>query len=141
MTSRRTKQSVSFRFSADLLTALNQRSEDVRSSKTELAERYITEGIRQDEHPLIGFRDGAAGRRPVLLGSRLAVADVISTLRQNDNSISETAEYLEVPVEQIEAALHYYADFQDEIEEWLARAAVSAARERERCERRRAAFS
>jgi len=32
--------------------------------QTALAERYIEEGIRQDEHPLIYFREGAAGRRP-----------------------------------------------------------------------------
>jgi hypothetical protein len=44
--------------------------------------RYIEEGIRQDEHPLIYFREGAAGRRPALLGSRLGVAEAIETIRQ-----------------------------------------------------------
>jgi hypothetical protein len=31
-----------------------------------------------DEHPAIYFRDGADGRRPALLGTRLDVADVIA---------------------------------------------------------------
>ena len=29
-------------------------------SQTALAERYLEEGLRRDEHPLIWFRDGAA---------------------------------------------------------------------------------
>jgi hypothetical protein len=45
-----------------------------------LAERYIEEGLRHDEHPLIYFRDREIGRRPALLGTRLDVAEVISTI-------------------------------------------------------------
>ena len=59
--------------------------------QTALAERYLEEGLRMDEHPLIYFRDGANGRRPALLGTRLDVADVIETLRQNDRSVERTA--------------------------------------------------
>ncbi len=55
----------------------------------------------------MGFREGAAGRRPALLGSRLDVADVIATIGQNDNSVCEAADYLEIRVEQVEAALRY----------------------------------
>ena len=66
--------------------------------------------MRQDEHPLIYFRESAAGRRPALLGSRLDVAAVLTTLRQNENSVDETADYLEIPIEHVEhpddGALH-----------------------------------
>jgi uncharacterized protein (DUF433 family) len=120
---------------------LRRRATEVRAPQTELVERYIVEGLRHDEHPLIGFRDGAAGRRPVLLGSRLGVADVISTIRQNDNSVEQAAEYLELPVEQVEAALRYYADFKDEVDEWMAAVKALGERERERWARRRAALS
>jgi uncharacterized protein (DUF433 family) len=57
-----------------------------------------------DEHPLIYFRDGASGRRPALLGTRLDVADVIETIRENDRSVERTAAYLELPVDRIEHA-------------------------------------
>lgn len=140
-TGRGRKQSVAFRFDAGLIQQLRRRSAEVRSPQTELAERYIAEGLRQDEHPMIGFRDGAAGRRPVLLGSRLSVADVISTIRQNDNSVEDTAAYLEIPAEHVEAAVRYYADFRAEVDDWLARAAAIAEREQDRWERRRAALS
>jgi hypothetical protein len=43
----------------------------VPSPQTTLAERYIEEGLRMDEHPLVYFREGASGRRPALLGTRL----------------------------------------------------------------------
>src|SRR5450755_2122296 len=36
-----------------------------------LAQRYVEEGPRTDEHPLIRFVDGPAGRRARLLGSGL----------------------------------------------------------------------
>jgi hypothetical protein len=51
-----------------------------------------------DEHPLIYFREGASGRRPALLGTRLDVADVIETVRVNDRSVERAAAYLELPV-------------------------------------------
>jgi hypothetical protein len=37
--------------------------------RSSIAERYIEEGLRMDEHPAIDLRDGAAGRRPAVLGT------------------------------------------------------------------------
>jgi uncharacterized protein (DUF433 family) len=135
------KQSVAFRFDSGLVEHLKRRASEAREAQTRLAERYIDEGLRHDEHPLIYFRDGEAGRRPALLGSRLDVADVISTIRQNNNSVEATASYLEVPIEQVEAALRYYADFKDEVDAWIARTAAIAERERLRWERRQQALA
>ncbi|MEJ7714413.1 MAG: hypothetical protein WKF40_01395 [Thermoleophilaceae bacterium] len=84
---------------------------------------------------------GAAGRRPALLGSRLDIADVIATIRQNDNSVAEAAEYLQIPVDQVEAALRYYADFKTEVDAWLAHVEAIAERERDRWRRRQEALS
>src|SRR6202453_4642760 len=93
-----TKQSVAFRFDPITVARLKQRAQETHAPQTALAERYIEEGLRHDEHPLNYFRDGASGRRPALLGTRLDVADVITTIRQNDNSVEETASYLEIPL-------------------------------------------
>jgi uncharacterized protein (DUF433 family) len=131
-----TKKSVAFRFNRLTAARLKQRAQETHAPQTALAERYIEEGLRHDEHPLIYFRDGAAGRRPALLGTRLDVADVITTIRQNDNSVEETASYLEIPLEQVEACLRYYADYKDEIDAWVDRARTVAERERERWQRR-----
>jgi uncharacterized protein (DUF433 family) len=136
-----TKQSVAFRFDRITVARLKQRAQETHAPQTALAERYIEEGLRHDEHPLIYFRDGEAGRRPALLGSRLSVADVITTIRQNDDSIEEASGYLEIPVEQVDACLQYYADYKEEIDAWIEHVNVIAQRERERWQRRRQALA
>lgn len=82
------------------------------------------------EHHQIYFREGATGRRPALLGSRLDVAEAIETIRQNDGWVEEAASYLEIPVEQLEAAARYYSEHTDEVDALVERA--RAARDRER---------
>ncbi len=136
-----TKQSVAFRFDRVTVARLKQRAQETHAPQTALAERYIEEGLRRDEHPLIYFRDGEAGRRPALLGTRLDVADVITTIRQNDNSVEEAAEYLEIPVEHVDACLRYYADYKNEIDAWIERSLAIAERERERWQRRQQALA
>lgn len=139
-TGQQKKQSIGFRFEPETIAHLRRRAEETRSAQTALAERYIEEGLRQDEHPLICFREGEAGRRPAVVGSRLAVADIVTTVRQNENSATEAAEYLELPVEHVEAALRYYADYKDEVDAWIERSSRAAERERERWRRQREAL-
>jgi uncharacterized protein (DUF433 family) len=122
------KKQVAFRIRARTLAHLKRRVRESGLSQTELAERYLEEGLRLDEHPLIVFRDGAAGRRPGLAGSRLDVWQVVETVRQN-GSVAEAATYLELPLERAQAAMRYYADYTDEIDEWTARANELAERE------------
>jgi uncharacterized protein (DUF433 family) len=114
---------------------------ETHAPQTTLAERHIEEGLRREEHPLIDFRDGAAGRRPALLGTRLDVAQVMSTIRQNGNSVEEAADYLEIPLEYVEACLRYYADYKDEIDAWSEHTQAIAERERERWQRRQQALA
>jgi uncharacterized protein (DUF433 family) len=141
MSSRSTKQSIAFRFDRITVGRLKQRAKETNAAQTALAERYIEEGLRHDEHPLIFFRDGEAGRRPALLGSRLDVAEVIETIRQNGNSLEDTADYLDIPVAHVDACLSYYADYKDEIDVWIERTHAIAERERERWQRRRHALA
>jgi uncharacterized protein (DUF433 family) len=136
-----TKQSVSFRFDPITVKRLKVHAAEAGAGQTALAERYIEEGIRRDEHPLVYFREGAAGRRPALLGSRLDVADVITTIRQSDGSVEQAADYLEVPIEQLEAAARYYADYKDEVDALIERGRLAAERERERWRRQQEALA
>jgi uncharacterized protein (DUF433 family) len=89
-----------------------------------------------DNHPLISFRDGAAGRRPCLLGTRLDVADVIETIRQNGDSVEEASAYLGVPIDRLEACQRYYAEHRDEIDAWIERSRAITEREELRWRRR-----
>ena len=130
------KQPLAFRVLPRTLEHLRRRAREAGQPQTALAERYIEEGLRMDEHPLIYFREGAAGRRPVLLGTRLDVADVIDTIRQNNKSVEAAAAYLELPVDRVEACLRYYADYGAEIDEWIDRSRAIAEREEARWQRR-----
>jgi uncharacterized protein (DUF433 family) len=141
MDQKKRKQGIAFRFSPRTIARLRRRAAETRASQTALAERYIEEGLRQDEHPMIYFRDGEGGRRPAVVGSRLAVADILATIRQNNNSVTASAEYLELPVERVEAALRYYADYKEEVDEWAERCAAAAELERERWRRRQEALA
>jgi uncharacterized protein (DUF433 family) len=141
MSARTAKQSVAFRFDPITVARLKRRAQETSAPQTALAERYIEEGLRREEHPLVYVRDGETGRRPALLGTRLDVADVLSTIRQNGNSVEETADYLEIPIEHVESCVRYYADYRDEIDAEIARASAIAERERERWQRRRQALA
>jgi uncharacterized protein (DUF433 family) len=136
MASPASKQPLGFRVQPRTLAHLRRRAREAGQPQTALAERYIEEGLRMDEHPLIYFRDGASGRRPALLGTRLDVADVVETIWQNDRSVERAAAYLELPVDHVEACLRYYADYGNEIDDWIDRARAVAEREEERWRRR-----
>ena len=125
----RSRKPVSFRVRIGTSDRLERYAKEVGETQTALVERYVEEGLRMDVHPLIHFRDGFGGRRPALLATRLDVWQVVETIRQNDRSVEAAAEYLEILVEHVRACLRYYADFQDEIDEWTARARAIEARE------------
>jgi uncharacterized protein (DUF433 family) len=138
---RQPKRAVSFRFDGATIRHLKRRSREVGEPQAALAERYIEEGLRMDEHPLIHFRTRPAGRRPMLVGTRLDVADVIETIRANHGSVEDAAEYLDLPVGHVEACARYYAEYKREVDAWIEYAHELAERERERWERRQEALA
>ncbi len=111
-------------------------------SRNALAERLLGEAIRTETHPLIRFQPGALGRRRALVvGTRLYVHQVMSTLRGNDGDLDATAEDFGVPPQLVRAALAYFADFPDEIDEDAGVAAEIERAERERWERQQQAIA
>ena len=106
-----------------------------------MADRLLGEAVRTENHPLIRFRAGGSGqRRPALVGTRLYVHDIVSTLRGEQGSVDATAEYLGVDEASVRAAIAYYADFRDEVEDDVEAAAVLAREERGRWERQQLAM-
>ena len=71
---------------------------------------------------MVVFRDGPSGRRPVLVGGP-EVADVIGVMIGGDVASAErrsrAADLLGVPDVLADAALAYYADYTDEIDELI----------------------
>jgi uncharacterized protein (DUF433 family) len=72
-----------------------------------------------DEHPLIRFSDGPAGRRARLVGSGLDVWEAIATVRDNDGDLPASARYLDIPLGLVQAAVAYYGAHQAEIDDWI----------------------
>ncbi len=111
---------VSIRFSDEPLhERLRETARRQRVGLSTLAERLIDEGLRSEAHPMVVFRSGAGGRRPVLVGGP-EVADVVGSIVGGDVPVearrARAAELLNVPESWVDAALAYYADFTEEID-------------------------
>lgn len=132
------RQHLSFRLPEPTLERLEARAHQIRETRTGLAERYLEEGLRMDEHPGIGFADGPAGRRAVLLGSGLDVWEVVATTKQSKGSAHAAAGYLDLSSAQVRTAVRYYAAYPAEIDDLLARQETAAAVEQEAARRERA---
>jgi len=85
-----------------------------------LAQRYVEEGLRMDEHPLVRFADGPSGRRARLVGGP-DVWEVVAVARDNNGDLAETAAYLELPLGLVQSAASYYAAYPQEIDERVER--------------------
>jgi hypothetical protein len=110
----------SARLDARVVDGLERRVARSGLNKSRLAERYIDEGVRMDDHPGIVFRDGPAGRRAGLAGGPDAW-EVISVLRSSgldgDPGIQATAEWAGLTVRQVRDAIGYYSEYPTEIDE------------------------
>lgn len=73
-----------------------------------------------DDHPLVRYADGPAGRRARLIGGP-DVWEVIAVAHDNDGEVRETAAYLELPLGLVQAAAAYYGAYPQEIEERIER--------------------
>jgi uncharacterized protein (DUF433 family) len=107
----------SVRVATPTFEGLERRAHERGVARNALTERYIAEGVKMDEHPEIAFREGALGRRASLAGTRLDVWQVIETVRNSGNSLQEAAEYLGLSPMRVQAAVNYYADYRDEVDE------------------------
>lgn len=112
-------QTLTFRpKSPKTLARLEQRAKLAGIPKTALADRYVEEGLTMDAHPGIVFRDGPAGRRPGLVRGP-DVWEVIQVLLDEGGDVKATAENLRLRPGLVEAAVSYYADNREEIDDWI----------------------
>jgi len=119
----RDTQTFSARWGTDVLDRLKQRSEMAGTNKSRLAERYVDEGTRMDEHPGIVFRGGPTGRRAALAGGP-DIWELMATLKsgkaRGEEAISATAELLNLTDSQVRTGVRYYGAFSDEIDRRIA---------------------
>jgi uncharacterized protein (DUF433 family) len=118
---------ISLRLSDRTIERLGARAERAEMPPRTLAQRYVEEGLRMDEHPLVRFVDGPAGRRARLVGTGKDVWEVVAAVRDNDGDVRRTADYLEIAQGLVRAAITYYGAHPDEIDRWIERNEREAA--------------
>jgi hypothetical protein len=122
---------LSLRREADTLERLDAESRQIGVSRSQLVKTLLEEGLRLAAHPGIVFRSGPAGRPPGLAGG----PDVWEVVRvflgveaQGDEAVRQVAVLTSLTAEQVRIALGYYADYRDEIDDWIQRVDAEAAR-------------
>ncbi len=109
----------SARLNPSVVNRLEQRGERAGTNKSRLAERYIDEGMRMEDHPGIVFRDGPTGRRAGLAGGP-DVWEVIAAIRagglEGAAARKAAAEWGALTATQVRAAVGYYAEYGEEID-------------------------
>ncbi len=108
------------RFRDDVLARLRRRAgRTPGATPSGLAQLYVEEGMRTEEHPGVVFKDGPSGRRATVAGGP-DVWEVIRAVREiderGDKAVSATAELLNVSESRIRLAMHYYSDYPHEID-------------------------
>lgn len=120
MTSKVAQKPFSIRMSEHTLARLDVGAQRRGEAKSRTAERLIDEGLRMEDHPGIVFRDGPAGRRAALAVGP-DVWQVVQTLKETglggEQAIAATAEWGNLSHAQVNAALRYYVDFPEEVDE------------------------
>lgn len=103
----------------------------------------VDEALRSQDHPLVVFRDGPAGRRARLVGGP-DVWEVVRAVRSareaepdldSDDVIALVEETSGVVAHVVRAAIGYWADHPDDVDAWIARADAESVAAEERWHR------
>jgi hypothetical protein len=114
-------------------------------SLSSASNHLVDEALRMQEHPLIVFRDGPAGRRARVVGGP-DVWEVIGAVRSvreaepdrtGPDVLDLVAETSGVPIPLIRAAIAYWGDYPEEVDAFVERARSEAEQARLRWERER----
>jgi hypothetical protein len=108
---------VSVRLDDKLADRLRLRARAAGETLSDRLRRYAEEGARREEHPMITFRDGPAGRRAKLIDGPdvWEVAMWIEDLAAEPDPTATLADESDLKRAQIDAALSYRDAFPEEI--------------------------
>ena len=115
-------QTVSLRLPDELVSRLDRfaRLLGNGTTRTRASVILLDESLREEEFSGIEFRNTFLGRQPFVKGTGLAVWEFIMVAKAFALVAERTAEYLQCPVEHLNAALNYYHAYCEEIDQALA---------------------
>ena len=134
----------SIRFDPEVLRRLNAYvNAHPGTTLSSAGNRLIDEALRSQEHPLVVFRDGPAGRRARLVGGPdvWQIVQAVHSARRAEPALSSAelvgivSETSGVPEGLVRAAIAYWADYPAEVDALVARADEEEERARRRWER------
>ncbi len=112
----------SIRLPSTTAALLKERGRRQDCDQSTIARRYIEEGLRMDQHPGVVFRPGPTGRRPSINGGP-DIWEIIRVIKNVETTgqaaIKAAADWLELPLQMIETAVRYYAQYPNEIDAWI----------------------
>jgi hypothetical protein len=111
-------ENVSVRLEDSLAQRLRLRARAAGETLSDRLRRYAEEGVRRDEHPLITFRDGPAGRRAGLVGGPdvWEVVMWVEELAGERDPVALLVDESTLSRPPIEAALRYRAAYPEEVD-------------------------
>ena len=115
---------LSVRVDEDVLARLDTESRRIGRSRSWLAKQLLDEGLRMERHPGVMFRTGPAGRRAGLIGGP-DVWEVVRACLGHDVGdaavLRDITERTGLTADQVRVVLRYYAEYGDEVDEWIRR--------------------
>lgn len=115
------KDHLSMRVAPEIVRGIEREANRTGRPLTTLAGDLLEEGLAMRLYPGIAYREGAAGRRPALLGHRIDVYQVVETVEAEAGDLERAAKYFGVPVGLVRSAMEYYADHREAVDQWIAR--------------------
>jgi hypothetical protein len=113
-------QVMSLRLQDHQMQRLGRLARRLGRTKSETGVLLIEEALRMAEFGHIVFRDSPAGRQAYVMGTSLAVWEVVFVARDYGGDPVKTAHHLHWPLVRVQAALAYAEAFPDEIEAAIA---------------------
>jgi uncharacterized protein (DUF433 family) len=104
----------SCRIGADHAALLSRQAKRRHLEVSTLSSLYLKEKALEEEFPGIGFRDAAGGREPYVLGTRVAVWEVVDVHREA-RAIPRAAGHFGWPEYLVKCALAYAKQYPDEV--------------------------
>lgn len=106
---------VSMRLRDDQMERLRRLAHRLGRTPSETSALLLEESLREAEFAFIEFRDSPAGRQAYIMGTGLAVWEVVMVARSYDGDVAQTAAHLVWPPVKVRAALNYAEAFPEEI--------------------------
>ena len=111
---------VSLRLKETQVARLQRMARRLGRTPSETAAILVEEALRRHEFSFVEFRDSPVGRQAYVIGSSLAVWEVVMVARAYGCDEAKAGEHLGWPAAKVKAALNYASAYPQEIADALA---------------------